>query len=76
MYERGGCSLFSFQVLCHVQGKTAYDVAMEAHNTFAMDTISMARSKTSPQGLWELITRQPVSTTKCVMGGALMMGGG
>ena len=43
-----------------LQGKTAYDVAMEAQNKFAMDTIAMGRSKTNPQGMWELVTRQPV----------------
>ena len=58
-----------------IQGKTAYDVAMEAHNTFAMDTIAMARSKTNPQGLWEMISRQPVSACMCVMGGASVIGG-
>ena len=48
------------------QGKTAYDVAMEAQNKFAMDTIAMGRSKREPQGLWELVTRQPVSPESCV----------
>ena len=47
--------------IAHLQGKTAFDVAMEAQNKFAMDTIAMGRSKTNPQGVWELITRQPVS---------------
>ena len=34
---------------------------MEAQNKYAMDIITMGRSKTNPQGLWELVTRQPVS---------------
>lgn len=42
------------------QGKTAFDVAMEAQNKFAMDTIAMGQSKAEPQGLCELVTRQPV----------------
>ena len=70
MIEKWVLTCLSLQVLYHMQGKMAYDVAVEAHNTFAMDTISMARSKTSPQGLWELITRQPVSTMR-VMDGPL-----
>jgi ankyrin repeat protein len=41
------------------EGKTPYDVAMEAQNKFAMDTIAMGRSKAEPQGLLELVTRQP-----------------
>lgn len=38
---------------------------MEAQNKFAMDTIAMGSSKTNPQGIWELITRQPVSNQEC-----------
>lgn len=55
------CSLYTIY-----KGKTAYDVAMEAQNKFAMDTIAMGRSKTNPQGIWELITRQPVSNQQCM----------
>lgn len=58
------CQLVKSGVLCACQGKTAYDIAMEAQNKFAMDTISMGRSKVHPHGLWELLTRQPVSVYK------------
>ena len=51
------------------QGKTGFDVAMEAQNKFAMDTLAMGRSKASPQGVCELLTRQPVSAVWSVCGG-------
>lgn len=40
---------------------------MEAQNKYAMDTIAMGSSKTNPQGIWELITRQPVSNQQCMI---------
>ena len=61
MYLYNGCTVGVYLAPPPLsQGKTAYDLAVENHNTYAMDTITMGRSKRSPALLWEMVTRQPV----------------
>jgi len=48
----------------HLQGKTAYNLAMENQNRYGMDIILMGRQKTEPQNMWEYITRNRVSLVR------------